>query len=189
MACKDFQEAMKTGLEAQLRPPQPLHVFQAEQTEAAFRHFQEANVIGKKVVELHPGMTLVVNFQTKARYNFPADATNIVAGGLGGLGRSFARWMASRGARNLVLVSRSSIKSNAAKALVSELGMQGVCVATLQVDIGDMTSLSHVLDDLTKSIPPIRGCFQATVALRDNLFENMTHEDWVVSTRSKVTGS
>ena len=130
-----------------------------------------------------------------------------MAGGLGGLGRSFARWMASRGARNLVLLSRSGAKSNVAKALVSELEMQGVCVATPQVDIGDLTSLKHVLDDLAKSMAPIRGCIQATVALRvclhslktpqaryantsqDNLFENMSYEDWVISTRSKVTGS
>ncbi len=74
--------------------------------------------------------------------------------------------MAIRGARNLILLSRSGVKTSAAKALVSELEMQGVRVATPQVDIGDLARLTHVLDDLKKSMAPIRGCIQATVALR-----------------------
>lgn len=189
MAFETFQSAMKTGFEAQIRPPQPLHVFQADEIEAAFRHFQDADVIGKRVVELRPGKTIMANVETKPKYRFSADATYVIAGGLGGLGRSFARWMASRGARNLVLLSRTGVKGNAAKALVCELGMQGICVATPEVDIGDLSSLTHVFDNLAKSMAPIRGCIQATVALRDNLFENMTYEDWVISTRSKVTGS
>ena len=60
MAHKTFQLAMKAGFEAQLRPPQPLHIFQANETEAAFRHFQDVNVIGKRIVELRPRTTIVV---------------------------------------------------------------------------------------------------------------------------------
>ena len=115
--------------------------------------------------------------------------------------------MASRGARNLVLLSRSGAKSSAAKALVSELKKQGVCVVTPQVDIGNIHDLKRTLDDQADLLPPIRGCIQATVTLRvclpfrrrrkhamltrpqDNLFENMTYEDWAISTRSKVAGS
>ena len=111
---------------------------------------------------------------------FSTNATYIIAGGLGGLGRSIARWMASRGAQNLVLLSRSGARSHSAKALVSELELQGVCVATPQVDIGDLTSLTHVLDDLAKSMAPIRGCIQATVALRVCL--SLSHTSRVLHT-------
>lgn len=102
----------------------------------------------------------------KPKYCFPADATYVVAEGLGDLGRSFARWMASRGARSLVLLSRSDPISRAARALVSELEMQCVCVVTPQVDIGNVNDLKHTLDNLAKSLAPIRGCIQAAVALR-----------------------
>ena len=60
VARKTFQHAMKTGFETQLKHPQPLYVFQADETEGAFRHFQDANVIGKNVVELRQGTTIVV---------------------------------------------------------------------------------------------------------------------------------
>ncbi|KAL8782131.1 MAG: hypothetical protein Q9213_005665 [Squamulea squamosa] len=156
-----------------------------------------ANLLEQKPAVAHKTFQTVMklafgshaNVETKPTSNFLGNATYIVAGGLGGLGRSFARWMCSRGARNLILLSRSGVRNDAANALVDELEMQGVCVATPQVDIGDLVNLTNILDNLAKCMPPVRGCIQATVALRDNLFKNMTYEDWVVSTRSKVTGS
>ena len=39
MAHKTFQLAMKIGFEAELRPPQPLHVFQADEIEVALWYF------------------------------------------------------------------------------------------------------------------------------------------------------
>ncbi len=60
MAYKIFQQAISTAFEGRLRPPQPLHVFQANEIEAAFRHFQDAEVIGKRVVELRPTTAIVV---------------------------------------------------------------------------------------------------------------------------------
>jgi hypothetical protein len=109
------------------------------------------------------------NVETKPKAKFAADASYVIAGGLGGLGRSFARWMVSQGVRNLILLSRSGAKGDAAKALVSELEIQGVCVATPQVDISDLSSLMNTLEGLTESMPPVKGCIQATVALRVRL--------------------
>lgn len=97
-------------------------------------------------------------------YQFNKDASYVIAGGLGGLGRSFARWMVGRGARHLILLSRSGPTTDTAKALVAELKMQSVNVATPRVDIGNLDALQEAIDSL--SMPPIRGCIQATVALR-----------------------
>lgn len=74
--------------------------------------------------------------------------------------------MVSRGARNLILLSRSGVKSDAARCLVTELEMKGVKIAAPQCDIGDLNSLHQVLDHIADSMPPIKGCIQATVALR-----------------------
>jgi len=130
------------------------------------------------------------DIKTKPRYKFRSDATYVIAGGLGGLGRTFARWMASRGARNLVLLSRSGASTEAARTLVSEMESGGIRLVTPKVDIGDRAALERELAACREAgMPPVRGCIQATVALRDNLFPNMTHDDWAVSTSSKATGS
>lgn len=74
--------------------------------------------------------------------------------------------MASRGAKNLILLSRSGAKSEEAKALLRELEAQDVTVAAPAVDMGNLAQLKAALLQLNKSMPPIRGCIQATVALR-----------------------
>lgn len=74
--------------------------------------------------------------------------------------------MVDRGARNLILLSRSGVKSQAAKDLIRYLEGRHICVVTPAVDISDLVTLRHVLKTLEKTMPPIRGCIQATVALR-----------------------
>lgn len=107
--------------------------------------------------------------RSRARYNFRSDATYVIAGGLGGLGRRFAQWMVSRGARNLILLSRTGAGGAAAKNLVARLISQGVCVATPSVDISNLSWLKKEINKLEERMPPIRGCIQATVALRVRL--------------------
>ncbi|THV55759.1 hypothetical protein BGAL_0004g00460 [Botrytis galanthina] len=192
-----YRKATDFCFEQHLKPPQPLQIFQADEIEDAFRNFESSITTGKRIVQLRPGSVIQladsmpkVNVEAKPEYQFPANATYVIAGGLGGLGRSSARWMVNRGARNMILLSRSGINGKkVAQALVSELEAQGACIVTPIVDVGDLNSLRRVLKQVSKDMPPIRGCIQATVALRDNLFENMSYEDWDISTRSKVTAS
>ncbi|TGO26315.1 hypothetical protein BPAE_0062g00360 [Botrytis paeoniae] len=190
LAYISYRKATDFCFEQHLKPPQSLQIFQAHEIKDAFKHFENRSTAEKRVVQLLPGSVIQVNVETKPEYQFPANATYVIAGGLGGLGRSSARWMVSRGARNMILLSRSGVNGKkAAQALVSELEAQGACVATLMVDVGDLNSLQRVLNQVSKEMPPIRGCIQATVALRDNSFEKMSYEDWDISTRSKVTAS
>lgn len=58
---------------------------------------------------------------------FDLSRSYIIAGGLGGLGRSAARWMVGMGAQHLVLISRSGPKSTAAFDLVK--GLEGGCTS------------------------------------------------------------
>ncbi|KAF2962695.1 hypothetical protein GQX73_g10878 [Xylaria multiplex] len=186
---KIFQEAMRLVFDRHLEPPQPLYSFSAYDVPKAFRHFEELHVFGKRVIEISPGAKIEANIATKPRYSFSRDATYIIGGGLGGLGRSFARWMVKRGARNLVLLSRSGAKSEVAKNLVMELAQEGAQVITPAVDLSNLQAVKQTLHGVSKSMPPIRGCIQATVALRDNLFPNMTYDDWVVGTSAKASSS
>ena len=99
-------------------------------------------------------------------YNFDENATYVIAGGLGGLGRSIVRWMIGRKARNLILLSRSSLQSEAVSAWVSELKTLGVEIATPACDISDSNSLMSVLAKCRGSMPPIKGCIQGAMVLK-----------------------
>ena len=101
----------------------------------------------------------------KPKYQLDACATYLVAGGLGGLGRSAARWMVQRGARYLILLSRSGPGSSAAQNLLSELIARGMKVATPRCDVSSVDSLSEALS-ICADVPPIKGCIQGTMVLQ-----------------------
>lgn len=102
------------------------------------------------------------------------NATYIIAGGFGGLGRSAAHWMARRGARNLILLSRSGPKSPAAHELLIKLRNAGVRVEPPLCDVSSSSSLSAVLESCG-TMPPIKGCLQATMVLKVQDLFNHPH--------------
>jgi KR domain/Phosphopantetheine attachment site len=140
------------------------------------------------------------------RYNFNSNATYLIAGGLGGLGRSIARWMAERKAKNLILLSRSGIQHEAARILLDELKAKGVNVAAPPCDVSDLQALSFTLAECSKTMPPIKGCIQASMVLKVRLpnetsekqmltlsqdagFANMSVEQFNAAVKPKVDGS
>lgn len=134
---------------------------------------------------------LKATIRTNHKNVFKQNLSYVVAGGFGGLGRSIIRWMVDRGARHLIILSRSGPRTDAARSLVQELGSRGVHIATPEIDISDLRALQTSLAQLEgrHDMPPIRGCIQATVVLRDNFWPNMSFRDWQASTNSKITGS
>ena len=97
---------------------------------------------------------------TSPKNSFYDEATYLLAGGLGGLGRSISRWMVRRGARHLLLLSRSGPSKPAAQRLVEELRQQDVEAETLKCDVSDLSALEIVLGRAELGMPPIRGCIQ-----------------------------
>ena len=86
-------------------------------------------------------------------------------GGLGGLGRSIARWMGANGAKHIIVVSRSGVVSRPAIELVEELAGRGVQVHGLKCDVADEQSLKKNLDSALISMPEIHGVVYAAMIL------------------------
>jgi hypothetical protein len=98
--------------------------------------------------------------------------------------------MADRGAKQLIVPSRSGTVSKAAVETVAQLTAQGVTVIAPQCDVSSEASLSRVLDECARTAPPIRGCINAAMVLQDGIFqENMTFDKWDLTMRSKVQSS
>ena len=130
-----------------------------------------------------------VILDVRPSFRFNTDATYIIAGGLGGLGRSVSRWFVERGARHLILLSRSGTKSTEAQELVAELTSSGTQVKTPACNIADQKALGLALDECLTDMPAIRGCIQSSMVLRDGMFEGITFESWEESTLPKIQGS
>ena len=104
--------------------------------------------------------------RTKSDCKFGSDKSYLIAGGFGGLGRSTARWLAQRGAKYLVLLSRSGPISTTSVSLVKELETMGVYVHAPACDITDFSALSSTISSCAKNMPPVRGVIQASMVLQ-----------------------
>lgn len=120
------------------------------------------------------GSTTVNGGQTKreapackvdSQYLFDANASYVIAGGLGGAGRSLARYLSTRGAKHLILLSRSGAASDDAKKLVEELTTRGVNVATPKCDISKKEVVQQVIAECARTMPPVKGAIQGTMVL------------------------
>lgn len=103
-------------------------------------------------------------------WKFDPNASYLISGGLGGLGRTITRWMARKGAKNLILPSRTGKSTAAASELVAELTQKGVNVSTPRCDVSSFDSLATVLRAYIDTMPPIRGCINASMVLQVSNF-------------------
>ncbi|KAJ4302832.1 hypothetical protein N0V90_001723 [Kalmusia sp. IMI 367209] len=182
-------EVMELSKLQEIQPIYPIQPYKVIDAEKAFRFMQSGNSSGKIVLEIDRSHVVPIIRAGTPEYLFSENASYVVAGGLGGIGRRIASWLVERGARHLILLSRSGGEGNKRAAqLVQDLHAAGVEVRTPKCDIANITSLQHTLDTCT-DMPPIRGCFHAAMTISDNTFDKLTIENWRECTMSKIQGS
>ncbi|TLD09599.1 hypothetical protein PspLS_11722 [Pyricularia sp. CBS 133598] len=174
-----------------LHEPRPLHVFPPSRLEDAMRFLQGGKNTGKVVIDFTCDDEVeYLPLQRREKYSFDGDATYVISGGLGGLGREITRWMVTRGARNFVLLS-SRGPSNRPEAVkfLKELEESGVNVLAEACDVSDRASLENILTQAQKQLPPIKGCIQSAMALRDDMLTNMSLSAFREALDPKCAGS
>lgn len=91
------------------------------------------------------------------------EASYLLTGGLGGLGKALALWMVERGARSLVFLSRSAGQSDGDQTFFEELKTLGCSVAAIPgkaQDMGDVKKATAMAEN------PIRGVIHLAMVLR-----------------------
>ncbi|KAK6859116.1 hypothetical protein PG995_004969 [Apiospora arundinis] len=141
----------------------------------------------KAVLTCSPGTTMVPIKSVPSPLAFDSNASYLLIGCLGGLGRSLTMWMISRGARNFVFLSRSGADKPEAAALAADLRkMAGV---TIQIVRGDVTKRQDVAAAIAEAKHPIKGVVQAAMVLHELLFTELTLQQWKQVIDSKVAGT
>ncbi|KAG6354210.1 hypothetical protein INS49_004814 [Diaporthe citri] len=109
--------------------------------------------------------------------NFCPDASCLIVVGLGGIGRSICHWTADKGARDIIVMSRSAGSSKKSHEVVEEVRKLGIKLLPVSCDVSGPLALSHAVEESGKTMPP------------DSILEQMTLDAWLTATRPKVHGS
>jgi NADPH:quinone reductase-like Zn-dependent oxidoreductase/NAD(P)-dependent dehydrogenase (short-subunit alcohol dehydrogenase family)/aryl carrier-like protein len=171
------------------RPVEPLLSYPISDVEGAFRLMQKGAHLGKIALSWGDDDIVPVVQQMKSTLRLDPNGAYMLVGGLGGLGRSLSTKLVQLGARKLCFLSRSGDTSAQAKELVRDLENQNVRVQVHRCDVADEQAVAAAVKQITHELGQVRGVFQCAMVLRDTLFVNMTHQQWVESTRPKVQGT
>ncbi|PMD36739.1 BcPKS8, polyketide synthase [Hyaloscypha variabilis F] len=182
----DFSNLLRNG---NIKPDSPVTVFPISDVETAFKVLQSGNFDGKLVVMPQPGDEVKATRSSKQNKLLRQDATYILIGGTGGLGRSMARWMVGKGAVNIVLISRSGSAIGKVKELIDEMAGFGANILVRRCDVANPGSVDNLIHNELVGLPPVRGVVHGAMVLRDVLFEKMTFDEYSTVIESKVQGA
>jgi NADP-dependent 3-hydroxy acid dehydrogenase YdfG/acyl carrier protein len=99
-----------------------------------------------------------------------ADATYLITGGLGALGRAVATWMVEQGARHLVLMGRGAASASA-QVTLDELRAAGAEVVVARGDVTRADQAAAILGSIGASMPPLCGVVHAAGVLDDGILQ------------------
>ncbi len=120
--------------------------------------------------------------------SFAPEEAMVIAGGGAALGASLLPWLCERGARQFVLVGRSS-PSEQALGSISQLEAAGASVRWLSTDIGSEQGRQALVDlALALRETPV-SVFHLAGVNRDAILERITHEDLRQAFEGKAKGA
>jgi NAD(P)-dependent dehydrogenase (short-subunit alcohol dehydrogenase family) len=170
-----------------IKPIRAKTIFPASQIQDAFRFMQKGQHIGKIIV------TMPENSETDLPVTpdvpqlvLRPDASYLLVGGLGGIGRAVAVWMAMHGATNLIFLSRSAGKKESDQALFRELREMGCSV---QAYAGSVSCKHDTENVVSMAARPIAGVIQMSMVLQDRALPEMTYDNFLAAVEPKVQGT
>lgn len=119
----------------------------------------------------------------------PPNATYVLIGGTGGLGRSMAKWLAGKGAKHIVLLSRSGVLNGKAKEEIDGLNKAGTQVVVRCCDVANRADVDELVMTGLHGLPPVRGIVHGAMVLHDVLFEKMVYHQYSSVVEAKVQGA
>ncbi|KAL8668446.1 MAG: hypothetical protein Q9168_006926, partial [Polycauliona sp. 1 TL-2023] len=172
-----------------IKPVTPITTFPASKIETALRTLQAGKHMGKLVIEAKVDGQVLADALPEP-LALRSDATYLITGGTGGIGRSLARWMAAEGAKSIILASRSGHTTEEVPLLVQELENIGTRVVVETCDITSERDVEQLIScPVARGLPPIAGVIHGAMVLQDVLFEKSTIDDFNKVTAPRVKGA
>lgn len=151
-----------------IKPISPIKVHTPNNIKQAFHQLHTDNdQIGSVALEFsNDPQSMIVAESCSDEIQFRKDRSYVLIGGLGGLGRSAAIWLAERGAGCIIFMSRSASAGAETRSLVQELKLLG---CETQIATGSVTDATAVEKLVANAAMPIAGVLHLALVLKVSL--------------------
>lgn len=119
------------------------------------------------------------------------EASYLVTGGSGTLGKRMVRWLAARGAQHIVVAARSDETTQRSRLadLSAQLLTTGTALHFVQADATDGDRIDAILSDAQQPWPAIRGVLHLAGHMSARPFQETTAEELLASWEAKAHGA
>ncbi|MGX7829713.1 SDR family NAD(P)-dependent oxidoreductase [Actinokineospora sp. 24-640] len=144
--------------------------------------------VGKVVISLDDEARVPLT-EPVAPMRLDPAATYLVTGGTSGFGAATVQWLAERGARHLVAISRSGDTAPEAAATTAAVHAHGADLRVEAVDVTDQAAVADLIRDIDATGRPLRGVVHAAMVLRDAPLLDQDARALAEVVEPKVTGA
>ena len=169
-----FQESIDYFVDNKF-PVHPSVVYPISEIKDAFQFMAGARHIGKIVI----GMQGEVQVAPPKEIRFKEKASYLLTGGCSGFGLAVADWMTTRGAKHLVLMSRSGPKTSDEKKTIERIRERGIDVMIAQGDVSKRADVDRIMGEVKEKMPPLKGIQHAAMVLDDGSIPEIDHERYL----------
>ncbi|XP_025263530.1 fatty acid synthase-like, partial [Camponotus floridanus] len=181
-----IRNKLTEGLKNGAIKPLCREVFGKNEIETAFRYMAAGKHIGKIMIKIQNENELDAPILAHPRYYCLEHKCYILIGGLGGFGLELTDWLILRGARNLVLTSRTGIKNGYQRSRITLWQSHGVNVQIVTAaDTSKYEDCKSVLQFAEKQ-GPVDAIFNLAIVLKENIFKNQSPQAFEDSFISKA---
>lgn len=169
-------------------------IFNKNQAEEAFRFMASGKHVGKVLIKIRDEESQKVVAPKKLVVKaLPRTAlhplkTYVVTGGLGGFGLELANWLVERGARKLVLTSRSGPRDAYQHLCIKRLRSYGAKVVVSTADASSIEGATQLVKE-ANTLGPVGGIFNLAMVLSDGFLEKQTAQTFETVCKPKVDGT
>lgn len=149
-----------------LQPVEPVSAIPMSDIEGAFRKIQSRTHMGKLVLEANDDTMVKAISAPMKSFRLDRDGTYVIAGGLGSIGLPLCRFLASRGAGSILILSRKSPDEDTRAFLGREVEPYGTRVMALQCDITDSSQVSNAARHCRESMPCVKGVINCVMVIQ-----------------------
>lgn len=170
--------------------PLPRTIFDREQVEEAFRYMSSGKHIGKVVLKIREETTNRSPSSLsalKVSYMSP-NKSYVVIGGLGGFGLEVVMWLADKGAKKIVIGARRGIREPYQQFSVNRLHKRGVKLVINHNSAATVEG-ARLLIESANAMGPCGGVFNTAVQYDDQMFDNMSEEQFARVMAPKLNAS
>lgn len=184
---RSLLDTIYQGFEEGFFQAMPVKVFKADEAIDAYDYVRRSQHTGKVAISYHD-CTVQVDEEVKQQTINP-DGTYLITGGTAGFGLEIAKWLGEKGVKQLVLLSRSGIKSDEAKAAVVAMEANGTKVYAPASDITSEADVRSVVEKVKAEMPQLRGIFHGAMVLDDGFLNTMDRSRFERVLNPKVKGA